>query len=65
MLVKYACQCDHCSKRSPEYTAWPKCRECGDDVCDACRVRCEDDEETNSSLCIQCDKLKNDELYKP
>lgn len=43
MMVRFATKCDHqepgghpdvhCNRRSPEYTMWPTCSECGDDVC--------------------------------
>lgn len=51
-MVKFATTCDviasltprpperpiinRCGKRSAEYTAWPSCRECGDQVCPDC-----------------------------
>jgi hypothetical protein len=36
MIVRFASVCDACQARSPEYTAWASCRECGADVCPAC-----------------------------
>lgn len=36
MMVRFATTCDHCAKRSEEYTAFPSCRECMDDICPEC-----------------------------
>lgn len=35
-MVRFATTCDRCGKRSEEYTAWPGCRECGQDICGDC-----------------------------
>jgi hypothetical protein len=44
MFVRFATLCDHnvniagcvpCRARSEEYTAWPRCRECGGEFCPA------------------------------
>lgn len=42
-MVRFASTCDgrddpddlegYCDKRSPEYTQWPTCSDCGDHVC--------------------------------
>jgi hypothetical protein len=37
-VVKFASLCDHCEKRSEEYTRWPRCLECGAEVCEGCMV---------------------------
>lgn len=36
MIVRFAAKCDTCGARSEEYTAWPTCRECNNDVCLDC-----------------------------
>jgi hypothetical protein len=38
MIVPFAKLCDRCRKRSEEFSCWPTCRECGDDICPACAV---------------------------
>ncbi len=53
-LVKFACICDKCDARGPEYTMFPHCRECGDQVCPACDIEGERDEETGKTLCKSC-----------
>jgi hypothetical protein len=50
--VRFAAICDHCAARSPEYTPWFFCRECGAEVCRACSM--EHDEETGKALCGRC-----------
>lgn len=35
-MVKFATRCDRCGRRSEEYTTWPSCRECQQDVCSTC-----------------------------
>lgn len=35
-MVRFATTCDRCQARSDEYTAWPSCRECLDDICPDC-----------------------------
>lgn len=54
-MVRFAMICDHCGKRSPEYTLWPTCRECGEDVCHECSTDFSDDE-TNRATCLNCIK---------
>lgn len=54
MMVKFATICDdfNCTKRSPEYTAWPHCKECMKDFCpDHGKII---DEEYNRGLCTAC-----------
>lgn len=34
--VRFAMLCDYCGQRSDEYTAWPTCRSCMADTCEAC-----------------------------
>ena len=54
-MVRFACLCDKCGKRSREYTPWSTCRECFDDVCPACEVHGENTEdEANRTLCQVC-----------
>ena len=35
VLIKFGslCDVDACIARSPEYTEWPRCRDCGNHVC--------------------------------
>lgn len=35
-MVRFATTCDRCTARSEEYSAWPSCRECMDDICPDC-----------------------------
>lgn len=52
--VKFACKCDQCGKRSEEYTSWPACTDCMDDVCPAHWVPDSYDPEKNKALCFLC-----------
>ncbi len=58
MMVRFATTCDRCKARSDEYTAWPSCRECGDDICPGCAVDGTldygDGERGDRVLCRQC-----------
>lgn len=54
MLVRFACVCDHCGKRSHEYEMWPCCRECGEDVCWACGEFWPDGPESWKTVCKRC-----------
>lgn len=57
-LVRFACICDRCKKRSEEYTAWPSCRECLDDICEDCLVTGTktdaDVDQPETCLCADC-----------
>ena len=35
-VVRFATTCDRCHERSEEYTAWPYCRDCLEDICPDC-----------------------------
>jgi hypothetical protein len=52
--VRYAMLCEDCGARSPEYYAWWSCRECMNDVCDACIVPGTQDSETGRAFCKAC-----------
>jgi hypothetical protein len=39
MMVRFATKCDRCGARSEEYTAWPHCEFCGEDLCLACEAK--------------------------
>ncbi len=52
-MVRFAQLCDKCGKRSPEYTPWAHCRECGADVCPDCSNENSEDE-TNKAICHEC-----------
>ena len=54
-MVRFATLCDKCKRRSEEYTAWPHCAECLQDICSNCDIaskRTED--ERNATLCLDC-----------
>jgi hypothetical protein len=53
-MVRFATLCDVCEARSEEYTAFPWCRECGDDVCPEHRVSGTLHPEKNSCYCCGC-----------
>jgi hypothetical protein len=54
-MVRFATTCDHCGKRSEEYTAWPSCRNCLSDTCSACDVPTErSEDECNYTQCRIC-----------
>lgn len=56
-IIRYATLCDRCGEvKSDEYTAWPTCRECSDDVCPNCAAEAADDE-TNRTICKLCAQL--------
>ena len=55
MMVRFATLCDKCKRRSEEYTSWPTCAECLDDVCDQCDVPSErTEDERGETLCQGC-----------
>ncbi len=55
--VRFAELCDHCGKRSEEYTAWNICRGCLLDTCDDCDIETSrDDDEGMQTLCKTCAK---------
>jgi hypothetical protein len=54
-MVRFATTCDHCGKRSEEYTAWPSCRDCLTDTCAECDVPSErTEDEYNRTQCQVC-----------
>jgi len=53
-VVRFSTICDECGKRGPEYQAFPHCRECGRDVCPACRSLDWDDPEKGTAICNGC-----------
>ena len=55
-IVRFATLCDKCKKRSEEYSSWPTCLECGDDVCTTCQVPgSATEDERHQALCKACD----------
>ena len=52
-MTRFATLCDQCGRRSEEYTHWPKCIACMDDVCTDCHIDKEIDER-NETLCKRC-----------
>lgn len=59
MIVRFAEVCDHCGKRSEEYSRWFDCKECGEAVCDSCAVKGSTDKETSSAFCKRCSALED------
>ncbi len=59
MLIRFATLCDKCDKRSEEYTAFPTCEHCMDDVCPDCYVpNSFTNDERNQAVCNDCaDKI--------
>lgn len=61
MMVRFATTCDRCQVRAREYTAWPHCRECMDDVCLECAVpgslQTGDGDGPDTVLCGACQQL--------
>lgn len=54
-LVPFAMLCDKCGSRSKEYTPWPCCKDCRDDVCPKCDVPSErSEDEASKTLCRAC-----------
>jgi hypothetical protein len=61
-MVRFATLCDKCGKRSEEYTAWPTCKDCGDDVCTECDIDSErTEDERNATLCPDCRMARSQE----
>ncbi len=57
-MVMFAQLCDHCGARSEEYSCWPTCRECGEDVCPDCIVPgSASDDERHEATCKRCEVL--------
>jgi NMD protein affecting ribosome stability and mRNA decay len=53
--VPFATLCDRCGRRSEEYTSWPSCRDCLDDICPDCDVASErTEDEAHSTQCRGC-----------
>lgn len=54
--VRFATLCDQCKRRSPEYTSWPTCRECGQEFCPNCFTAnsLKDNEGYITVACIEC-----------
>lgn len=55
-LVMFASICDFCGTRGEEYSAYPRCRVCDQDVCPDCSVPGATDEETGKTLCWECNR---------
>lgn len=58
-IVRFATVCDKCGARSIEYSHYPICRDCGDDVCSACdvpsaRVTQDDWRSQDRTTCCDC-----------
>ena len=55
MIRPFATICDRCGRRSEEYSAWPTCIECLDDICPNCDVAAErTEDERNRTCCRVC-----------
>lgn len=57
-MVRFATVCDRCEKRSQEYSSWPSCRECLDDICPDCQghdtLIDADLDSPATCLCVEC-----------
>lgn len=53
-IVRFATLCDRCGKRSEEYSGWPTCECCVEDVCPDCYRADTLDEEHNRVTCLVC-----------
>lgn len=51
-MVMFATICDPCGKRSEEYSAFPSCRTCMEDVCPDCSTNIDD--EHKRADCLRC-----------
>ena len=60
MIVRFATLCDQCGKRSDEYTAFPSCVECMEDVCEQCATHHDnaDVDHPETALCHKCRALR-------
>lgn len=58
MLVRFACECDKCSKRSDEWTIWPSCTVCQEEICPDCQepgtLREPDEGDWGKCVCKPC-----------
>ncbi len=54
MMVRFATTCDACGARSEEYTAWPSCEDCQEDICPACAHHLVRDADVDCSELVQC-----------
>lgn len=65
-MVCFATKCDQCGQRSEEYTAWPSCSNCQDDICPACMAPGTldpgDGERSDRCLCLICNDIMKEEL---
>jgi hypothetical protein len=62
-MVKFAmlCDVDGCKKRSPEYTPWPSCTECGSDVCPEHTAPGSEDDDGEGHYSVTCTTCKGKE----
>lgn len=63
-VVRFAELCDHCGRRSREYTWWGTCAQCGDSVCSECSDT-EIDDETGDCVCRRCAELADKDFTPP
>jgi hypothetical protein len=55
MMVKFATLCDRCGARSEEYSAWPHCADCFEDICPNCdRPEKRTEDERGLTQCYGC-----------
>ncbi len=55
------CDVEGCESRSEEYSSWPSCIECGEEVCSNHQDPGTYDEETGECLCLRCAEEMVDE----
>lgn len=63
--VRFATLCDVCGKRSEEYARFPRCIDCGDDICPNCTVSVAfgGDPDKEAAVCPACDTLYSHRVY--
>lgn len=52
--VRFHCICDACGAHGEEYTFFPTCGECGDEVCLACATNVDADVDYYRCTCTRC-----------
>ncbi len=66
-IHRFYTSCDHCTSRSEEYTSFPSCSSCGDDICPACTVpgttTDADVDAPSTGLCLVCRDAEVDEAF--
>lgn len=54
-MVRFATLCDKCKWKSEEYTSWPSCKDCLEDICPYCDIpEARTEDERGQTLCKEC-----------